>query len=169
MIEHLCLRAILLVCILLVYNPYNSLASPANGLNWTKYVKVVNKLTNYKKLVRYNWWHFEHCKDIEQFGVSDYWQKPYELFINKVGDCEDFAIWAWYILSHHGYKTQILILKNNENKIHSLTRCKKNGKIRYVGMYEHYKNLPEEWRIIRILNQPFKKQIKKIIKQEEVK
>jgi hypothetical protein len=41
---------------------------------------------------------FVSCKyvsDQEQFGEKDYWQPPDEFEQSKMGDCEDFALWAW--------------------------------------------------------------------------
>lgn len=31
--------------------------------------------------------------DTVQFGTGDYWQEPYELRLNKKGDCEDFSLY----------------------------------------------------------------------------
>lgn len=41
-------------------------------------------------------------EDMQQFGVTDYWQTRAELLKHKAGDCEDFAIAAYYDLLEAG-------------------------------------------------------------------
>jgi hypothetical protein len=36
----------------------------------------------------------EYQTDTEQFG-RDHWQHPSEFEMRRVGDCDDFAVWAW--------------------------------------------------------------------------
>jgi hypothetical protein len=47
----------------------------------------------------FNW--LRRCRyvtDLKLFGEEDYWQLPSELEKRRKGDCEDFALWAWYHL-----------------------------------------------------------------------
>ena len=41
---------------------------------------------------------YEYVSDLKQFGVSDYWQLPYDTVTSNSGDCEDLAMAKAYSL-----------------------------------------------------------------------
>ena len=45
-----------------------------------------------------------YVSDMEQFGRDDYWMPPDKFEKEKMGDCEDFALYAWRQLLEMGYE-----------------------------------------------------------------
>lgn len=45
---------------------------------------------------------FRYVSDRELFGEDDVWQPPARVFERRVGDCEDYALFAWHVLRVHG-------------------------------------------------------------------
>ena len=154
MFRHLCL----FVAVILTLIPATSVFARTPGCKLSpKFNYTVYKLNNPKKLVRYNWWHFVEMSDNEQFAI-DYWQEPIEFFNNKHGDCDDFAIWNWYVLKYHEYKVQLLLVRTLSDKLHMIVKAEKDDKIRYIDTYNVYKKLPRGWEIERTLNAPLEYQ-----------
>jgi predicted transglutaminase-like cysteine proteinase len=56
----------------------------------------------------------KYINDIKLFGKTDYWQTPYE-FINKGGDCEDYAIAKYFMLKRLGFSTDNLKIVINKD------------------------------------------------------
>ncbi|MGD9852903.1 MAG: transglutaminase-like cysteine peptidase [Nitrospirales bacterium] len=54
-------------------------------------VKVINQLVN----------RFPYHSDWENFGVQDHWASPLE-FLQYSGDCEDYALFKFFLLRHLG-------------------------------------------------------------------
>lgn len=50
---------------------------------------------------------FRYMNDVVQFDRDDYWQTPEEFAKRKVGDCEDYAVYAKSLLDKAGYKSFI--------------------------------------------------------------
>lgn len=166
--KHLCL-IFCLAWFLMLFYPLITPACPSERIQKTKYTYIVCKLKTPRKLVWYNFYHFDYKSDIKQFGVLDYWQEPLQFWVNKLGDCEDFAIWNYHVLKHHGYKPQIIIVKNKESgRNHTLVRVIiKNGRIRYVDAYNYFKKLPKYWELVRVLNKPYESKVNPIQKENE--
>jgi len=51
-----------------------------------------------------------HYERYEETGVN-YIASPEETFNNKVGCCAEFAVFARYVLQHHGYDAKILSIR----------------------------------------------------------
>jgi len=65
---------------------------------------------------------FEYEKDIDQFGQADYWQTPEEFYYNGKGDCEDWSLFAMYLLNRMNIQSQFILTKSRYNKIsHAIT------------------------------------------------
>lgn len=45
---------------------------------------------------------YDYKTDLDTYGKSDYWATPAEFIYNNGGDCEDFAIMAYYLILHSG-------------------------------------------------------------------
>ncbi len=72
-------------------------------------VKAVNKFMNKSKYIQ----------DNKNWGVKDYWASPGE-FINKFGDCEDYAIAKYMALKYLGHdpqKMRIVAVKDMNLKV----------------------------------------------------
>lgn len=63
--------------------------------------------------------HFRYEDDERLFGEEDYWQTPEEMLNKKIGDCEDFALFAKQILEKNGYETVIFSVYQ-EDKAHAV-------------------------------------------------
>lgn len=46
---------------------------------------------------------FQYAEDLDVWGVEDYWTSPLEFISKGRGDCEDFAIAAYYMLYASGW------------------------------------------------------------------
>jgi len=82
----------------------------------------------------------KYTKDIDYYGVKDYWQKPEETLRLWQGDCEDYAILemaAWYSLWSE--KGMIVILYNYKTTTCHALFCitKSNGKI-FIPIQKQY-------------------------------
>lgn len=150
--KRLCLSFCLVWAIMLLY-PLLTLASPSKRIQNAKYIYAIYRLKTPRKLVWYNAYHFEYMRDIDQFDTSDYWQNSLQFFINKRGDCEDFAIWNYHVLKYHGYNPQIILIKGREDKTpHAIVRIIYRGKTIYIDNYEYYNKLPKNLKEIRIID-----------------
>jgi len=50
----------------------------------------------------------EYRPDAEFFHEADYWQHPCTFETLRVGDCEDFALWAWRRLGELGFDVEFV-------------------------------------------------------------
>lgn len=50
-----------------------------------------------------------YATDPDQFGVRDYWMRPDQFEKSRRGDCEDFALWAWWQLLHMGSDARFVL------------------------------------------------------------
>ena len=53
---------------------------------------------------------YDYVEDSVLFSVEDYWQEPPELFLNKKGDCEDFAISLMFLFRGYGIDSTLVIV-----------------------------------------------------------
>jgi predicted transglutaminase-like cysteine proteinase len=51
----------------------------------------------------------QYVSDERLFGEADYWQTPDQTERNSMGDCEDFAIWAWVQLLRQGARSRVVL------------------------------------------------------------
>lgn len=165
--KHLCLTFCLVLLLTFIYVIETS-ACPPECIQKTKYEYTICKLKTPRRLVWYNFYHFGYLSDIKQFGIKDYWQSPIQFFINRKGDCEDYAVWNYTVLKHHGYKVQIVIVKNHDtDRNHALIKVIIKGKIKYVDMNDYYKRLPDNYEVFRILNEPYEDRIMPYSKEKK--
>ena len=64
--------------------------------------RVVRRFDTPERISDYMQVAFRYTSDSELFGVEELWQTPADTFENKAGDCEDFALFAWFVLRLHG-------------------------------------------------------------------
>jgi len=70
--------------------------------------QVAVSLSNPESIAHYMWKNFSVESDQTQFGQEEKWQSPEELLINRRGDCEDFARFAYEILKSNGTKAWLV-------------------------------------------------------------
>lgn len=54
-----------------------------------------------------------YVADRQQYGVEDYWKR------SLVGDCEDFALYAYFELSSRGYKPEFWLVRAETGEMHA--------------------------------------------------
>lgn len=65
------------------------------------YESTIRQIFPYINNMTYMW-------DIHRWRVKDFWQTPGETYFLKTGDCEDFAIFANYILKNSGLDIKLV-------------------------------------------------------------
>ncbi|TET08497.1 MAG: hypothetical protein E3J83_03360 [Candidatus Atribacteria bacterium] len=87
---------------------------------------------------------------------------PYQLYLCKMGDCDDFSNWGVFFANYHNYETyQIKIYYKNTPYSHSLAVYKENGRynfsnnqyylfiqaenFEYIVIYDSYFLMEREW------------------------
>ncbi len=82
---------------------------------------------------------FDYVRDAEHHGLSDHWQDPHHTLEAKRGDCEDWAVFAWYVLERAGAEARVLCMFTEDDghavclaldEEHAMTIC--NDGIRKV-------------------------------------
>jgi predicted transglutaminase-like cysteine proteinase len=84
-----------------------------DGLKNKKPIEQIKAINSYSNKHKY-------ILDIDNWGISDYWESPGE-FLFKNGDCEDYAIIKYMSLKYLGYKTddlRVVVLMDNNLKIY---------------------------------------------------
>lgn len=65
-----------------------------------------------------------------------YVPSPYQLWLDKIGDCNDFATFSIFVANYHNYITyQIFIYFKDIVKGHSIAVFVENGKYTYISNY----------------------------------
>ena len=76
---------------------------------------------------------FKYADDHRLLGHEDYWQSPEEFWNRKAGDCEDFALFAQYVLEKQGIETQVVSLYGAGGYGHTIAVFKRNGNYNVVN------------------------------------
>lgn len=92
---------------------------------WRNLVKMYPVLTPEKKLQFingfYNRW--SSVSDLENYGKDEYWSTPEE-FLEKGGDCEDYAIAKYFALRHFSWPVDdmwvLLVARKKDKEKHAL-------------------------------------------------
>jgi predicted transglutaminase-like cysteine proteinase len=89
-------------------------------------VEAVNRFFN---KIRY-------IEDTDNYGVSDYWQTPYEMF-ERGGDCEDYAIGKYISLKRLGVAEEdmnLVIVRDRQQGgiVHAMLEVKVGGDIKLL-------------------------------------
>jgi hypothetical protein len=50
----------------------------------------------------------KYVSDRELFDRDEYWQPPEEFEVRRMGDCDDFAFWAWRQFMNLGYDARVV-------------------------------------------------------------
>lgn len=77
--------------------------------DWQQMIQAAAGLDKERQMIAVNDWanRMNYITDIRNWGVSDYWATPGE-FIERSGDCEDFAIAKYYSLRALGWPESAL-------------------------------------------------------------
>jgi predicted transglutaminase-like cysteine proteinase len=51
-----------------------------------------------------------YSRDIQTYGVTDYWATPFEFLARDKGDCEDYVIAKYFVLKHLGIESSKMYL-----------------------------------------------------------
>jgi len=87
----------------------------------TEFLKVIQELDTPEKICQYMVNNFTYQKH------SFYAPSPYQLWLTKNGDCNDFATFAQFVANFHDYETyQIKIFYKNTTYKHMLAVYKEN-------------------------------------------
>ena len=99
-------KIILLIVILISLTGCGGLYNLSNFIlpNDTEFLILIEKLNTPKKTCQYMEDNFEY----ENNSIA---LTPYQLFLIKKGDCDDFKNWAIYFPNYHGYKTYQIIIE----------------------------------------------------------
>jgi predicted transglutaminase-like cysteine proteinase len=96
-----------------------------NIKNWLKFIDGLNGKSKPEQLKAVNSFVNKHkyILDINNWGVTDYWESPGE-FLLKNGDCEDFAIIKYFSLRKLGFTTDdlkvVILMDKNLGIYHSI-------------------------------------------------
>ena len=75
---------------------------------------------NIDKAMTWVYWSIESKRDIDIYGVEDYWQTPEETYKLKTGDCEDHAILYMFILKKQFNLDSDLVIVKQLMGIHAI-------------------------------------------------
>jgi predicted transglutaminase-like cysteine proteinase len=84
-------------------NRFVSLQNMLNNLENKSELEKIEAVNDFFNQVKYS-------KDINTYGVTDYWATPYEFLGRDKGDCEDYVIAKYFALKHLGVSTKKLFL-----------------------------------------------------------
>ena len=72
-----------------------------------EFLALIKELDTPKKICQYM---------SDNFGIEEHPYNtltPYQLYINKAGDCNDFSLFAVFVANYHGYETYQILIKFN--------------------------------------------------------
>lgn len=84
-------------------NRFIALQNTLNNLENKSELEKIEAVNDFFNQVKYS-------KDINTYGVTDYWATPYEFLGRDKGDCEDYVIAKYFALKHLGVSTKKLFL-----------------------------------------------------------
>ncbi len=81
-------------------------------IGWQKLTTENKNLDEKKKLEAVNTYFnlLEYAKDINHWGIDDYWATPLEFIVSGAGDCEDFAVAKYFTLLELGVPDEKLLI-----------------------------------------------------------
>jgi hypothetical protein len=74
---------------------------------------------------------FEYVSDLEHHGLEEHWQDPFTTHELKRGDCEDYALYAWYVLRRNGYEAHVLAVFT-EHEGHAVCVFEEHGRFHSI-------------------------------------
>jgi predicted transglutaminase-like cysteine proteinase len=75
-------------------------------MSYSDLINEIKYFDNITKINRVNKWvnRFPYAQDVFVYGVTDYWANIDTFLTKGMGDCDDFALAKYYILSRLGVK-----------------------------------------------------------------
>jgi major membrane immunogen (membrane-anchored lipoprotein) len=103
-----------------------------------EFINLVESLDTPAKICEYMMWNFLQ-------EPSPYSSKsPYELYLTKTGDCNDYATFGMFCANYHGYNAyEIIISYKNTLTAHAIAVYEENGGYTYSD-YSQYFNKAEK-------------------------
>lgn len=99
----------------------------------TEFLALIQELDTPEKICQYMTDNFE----FEEHPLRTL--TPYELFLNKKGDCNDFSTFAIFIADYHSYETyQIRIYFQNTFNLHRIAVYKEYDKYNYSSNMDYF-------------------------------
>lgn len=95
--------------------------------------KVLEEISTPEELAQWMSRHFEFREDESLVGSLDYWQRPEEFLRRRQGDCEDYALFAQYILQKMGIEAYVVSLYGERGYAHTITVFKDHGRFRILN------------------------------------
>ena len=95
--------------------------------------EIIQNLRTPQQLVHFLKEEFKYVEDQKLFGKYEYWQSPSEFLARRAGDCEDFALFAQYVLLQLGFEAQVVNLYSQEGYAHTVTIFRKDGKYHAIN------------------------------------
>lgn len=95
-----------------------------------EFISCIEKLDTPEKICDY-------MKDNFIYEETDFYvPTPHQLWLDKIGDCNDFSTFAIFVANYHNYTTyQIFIFFKDIVKGHAIAVFVENGKYTYISNY----------------------------------
>ena len=100
-------KIILLIIILILFTGCSYIYNLGNFIlpDDLEFLNVIESLQTPKEICQYM---------LANFRIEDHpytTLTPYELFLNKKGDCNDFSLFSVFVANYHGYETYQILIK----------------------------------------------------------
>ncbi|MBI3317278.1 MAG: transglutaminase-like cysteine peptidase [Candidatus Omnitrophica bacterium] len=76
---------------------------------------------------------FKFTEDETLFGEIDYWQSPEEFYSRKKGDCEDYALFAQYVLARLNMESYVVSIYAANGYAHTLLIYREGGRYQVLN------------------------------------
>lgn len=107
--------------------PFSSPALPAPSSNDESLDQAITRITDPESLIAFMQKEFQFKTDKALFNQEDYWQKPVEFWGRKSGDCEDYALFAQYVLKKLGYEVYVVSFYDEFDSGHTVAFYQDHG------------------------------------------
>ena len=119
------------ISFLLLFAPSSVQANYAFSV--TSFHQAVQNLNTPNQLVDFLQDNFKFTEDHNLFGSVDYWQAPQEFWDRKAGDCEDFALFAQYVLNQHNVETHVVSFYGPGGFAHTIAVYREKGRYNVIN------------------------------------
>ncbi|MBN1688836.1 MAG: transglutaminase-like cysteine peptidase [Candidatus Omnitrophica bacterium] len=108
---------------------------------------TLESIQNPQDLVQLMRDHFKFVDDYDLFGTLDYWQSPEEFWASKTGDCEDYALFAKFVLEKKGMEAFVVSLYGPHGYGHTITLYREKERFNVINedrLYQYESKTVEE-------------------------
>ena len=89
--------------------------------------QAILQITGPESLTGFMQKEFRFQEDENLFHEEDHWQSPEEFWQKKSGDCEDYALFAQYVLKKLGYEVQVVSFYDEFGSGHTVALYQDHG------------------------------------------